>query len=584
MDKEINRIRINKLYSENGLFDEITFHDGVNLILGEKYDATTSVGSKTNGVGKSMSMEFLDFCLLNNYKGSRIEKIPESIFPADENIMLDMNIGSSQITIKRNCKEESKPLIIKDGKKVSFNKIGDARNYLSEILFNKLSGKSIPTFRNVLSILMRDERSEFADILKCHELTKNIPPNLEPHLFLIGIEIEAYTKILSTIKDIDDVTKVISNNKKELTQGDKKIADVQAELNALDDELQKMEGAIESFKSNEAFDSMEKELIELERMLEKLRKEQKIIRYNYEKIRRMPEPEQIDDIEIEMVYNQFKMDLGSAVVKSLNEVIGFKNKVEDFQRMLINQKARELEKELKEIAESIRTLDDEYAQKLCVLDQKGVLKNLKTSLKIYEDKKESSAHKRYLFNEYDKHGKNKKALLLRKTQEILYLDELLDSNKVHLNEFEDTLLDIHASIMGNKECSLTIQTINRAARKIPVDISLRIFDDGSRSVNRTKVFIYDMGLMFDSYTRNRHPLFLVHDNIFDVDQDTLVQCLNYLSNQENKYQDFQYILTFNRDKIENEEHRELIKMDIAAHTVATFTKQNKFLKKDYQEK
>ena len=58
MDKEINRIRINKLYSENGLFDEIIFHDGVNLILGEKCDETTSVGRKTNGVGKSMSIEF----------------------------------------------------------------------------------------------------------------------------------------------------------------------------------------------------------------------------------------------------------------------------------------------------------------------------------------------------------------------------------------------------------------------------------------------------------------------------------------------------------------------------------------------
>ncbi|MGB4439413.1 MAG: DUF2326 domain-containing protein [Sedimentibacter sp.] len=584
MDKEINRIRINKLYSENGLFDEIIFHDGVNLILGEKCDETTSVGRKTNGVGKSMSIEFLDFCLLNDYKDSRIKKVPESIFPVDENIILDLEVGDSQITIKRNRKEESTPLIIRDNKRVSFDKISDARNYLSEILFNRLSGKSVPSFRNLLSILMRDERSEFVDILKCHELDKNIPADLTPHLFMLGIEIEPYAKILNTIKDIDSITKVIANNKKELTSGDKKIADVQAELNALDDELQKMESAIESFKSNEAFDSMEKELIDLERMLEQLRKKQKIIRYDYDKIRRMPKPEEIDDSEIEMVYDQFKSDLGAVIVKSLNEVVGFKNKVEDFQRMLINKKARELEVQLKEIAENIRILDDSYAQKLSVLDQKGVLKNLKTSLKVYEDKKQSSAHKKFLFDEYEKNTKNKKTLSLRKTQEVLYLDELIDANKAHTNEFENTLLDIHASIMGNKECSLTIQTINRANRKIPVDISLRIFDDGSHSVNRTKVFIYDMGLMFNSYTRNRHPLFLVHDNIFDVDQDTLVQCLNYLSNQEEKYQDFQYILTLNRDKIENEERKRLIKMDIKAHTVAAFTKQNKFLKRDYQEK
>ncbi len=40
-----------------------------------------------------------------------------------------------------------------------------------------------------------------------------------------------------------------------------------------------------------------------------MRKRQKALRYDYEKIRKMPKPEQIDDREIELVYNQFKNDL-----------------------------------------------------------------------------------------------------------------------------------------------------------------------------------------------------------------------------------------------------------------------------------
>ncbi|MEG2936682.1 MAG: DUF2326 domain-containing protein, partial [Clostridium sp.] len=134
------------------------------------------------------------------------------------------------------------------------------------------------------------------------------------------------------------------------------------------------------------------------------------------------------------------------------------------------------------------------------------------------------------------------------------------------------------------ECSFSIETVDKSQRKNPIDINMRIFDDGSHSVNRTKVFIYDMALMFNDFTRLRHPRLLVHDNIFDVDQDTLVQCLNYLQKQEEKFQDFQYILTLNRDKIESEEKKNLIKMDIKLHTVAVFTKKKKFLKKDYQEK
>ena len=34
MGKEIKRIRLNRLYSENNVFEEISFHDGVNIILG----------------------------------------------------------------------------------------------------------------------------------------------------------------------------------------------------------------------------------------------------------------------------------------------------------------------------------------------------------------------------------------------------------------------------------------------------------------------------------------------------------------------------------------------------------------------
>ena len=585
MGKEISRIRLNRLYSESNIFEEISFHDGVNIILGEKYDDSSVKGRKTNGVGKSMSIEFLDFGFLNDYEKSRIAKIPKEVFPLEENVILDLDIGDEAITIKRNRKQADQPVIIREGRTVSFDKLQDAREYLTGLIFPKLNGKKVPSFRNLFSILMRDERSEFTDIIKCHDLTKKIPDDLSAHLFLLGFSLEAYKNTLETIKEIEAVNTVIAKDKKELTQeGKKKISDVKAELNALEDELQKLEDAIESFKTNETFDSMEADLIELEDLLDQLRKRQKALRYDYEKIRKMPKPEQIDDREIELVYNQFKSELGNAVVKSLNEVVGFKNKIEEFQRTLVNQKAKELESQLKSIAEQIRGLDDAYSEKLKVIDKKGVLKNLKVSLKIYEAKKDSISHTKFLFDQYEKNEKKKRMLNLQKTQQLMEIDSEIEQNKEIMDDFIDTILEIHESIMGNKECSFSLQTVDKARKKTPVELTLRIYDDGSHSVDRTKVFIYDMALLFNQYTRDRHPLFLVHDNIFDVDQDTLVQCLNYIYKQEEQYQDFQYILTLNRDKIENEEQRKLIQMDIDEHQVAVFTKEKKFLGRNYQEK
>ncbi|MFR1970802.1 MAG: DUF2326 domain-containing protein [Hominisplanchenecus sp.] len=585
MGKEIKRIRLNRLYSENNVFEEISFHDGVNIILGEKYDDSSVKGRKTNGVGKSMCIEFLDFCFLSDYDKSRVAKIPKEVFPLEKNVMLDLDIGAETIIIKRNREQADQPVIIREGKTVSFDKLQDARDYLTGIIFSELNGKTVPSFRNLFSILMRDERSEFKDIIKCHDLTKKIPDDLTAHLFLLGFSLEAYKNTVETIKEIGKITTVLSKEKKELTQdGQKKISDVRAELNALEDELKKLEDAIESFKTNETFDSMEADLIELEELLDQLRKRQKALRHDYEKIRKMPKPEQIDDREIELVYNQFKSELGNAVVKSLNEVVGFKNKIEDFQRTLVNQKAKELESQLKSIAEQIRILDDEYSEKLKIIDKKGVLKNLKISLKIYEAKKESISRTKFLFEQYEKHEKKKRILNLQKTQQIMEIETEIEQNEEIMDSFMETILQIHEFIMGNRECSFSIQTIDKAQSKTPVELVLRIYDDGSRSVDRTKVFIYDMALLFNQYTRDRHPLFLVHDNIFDVDQDTLVRCLNYIYSQEEQYQDFQYILTLNRDKIENEEQRKLIRMDIDEHQVAVFTKEKKFLGRNYQEK
>ena len=585
MGEEIKRIRFNRLSSENNIFDEIVFHDGINLILGEKYDESTTRGRKTNGVGKSMSIEFLDFCLLSDYDKSRIARIPEEIFPYDEDVILDMEIGGEAVSIKRNRKNADKPIIIRNGTAIGFKKLQDAKAYMTELIFSELTGKEVPSFRTLLSVLIRDEKSQFADILKCHDLSKRIPDDLTTHLFMLGISLESYKRVLNTIGDIEKNSVLLNKVKNEITEnGSKKMADVKAEINALEGELLQLEEAMDSFKTNDAFNMMETELVELENMLTQLRQRQKVLKREYEKIKTLPKPEQVDDSEIELVYNQFKENLGTAVVKTLNEVVGFKNRVEEFQRVLVNQKAKELENQLSEIAKQIRTLDDQYAEKIKVIDKKGVLRNLKTSLKIYEGKRDAFAHTQFLFDQYDSYDKQQKRLKLQKSQELMEIDSEIDALRNELKAFMATISNTHEAIMGNMECSFEVKTKNTARGKTPVDISLRIFDDGSHSVDRTKVFIYDMSLLFNEYTRQRHPLFLVHDNIFDVDQDTLVQCLNFAYKQEERFSDFQYILTLNRDKIENEERLRLINMDVDAHRVAVFTKESKFLKHNYQEK
>ncbi|MCK4922844.1 MAG: AAA family ATPase, partial [Bacteroidales bacterium] len=68
-------IRLKKLYSIPKSFEPINFESGLNIILGEKSEGN----NKTNGVGKTMSIEFLNFCLLKKTSDSRVTLIPDTV-------------------------------------------------------------------------------------------------------------------------------------------------------------------------------------------------------------------------------------------------------------------------------------------------------------------------------------------------------------------------------------------------------------------------------------------------------------------------------------------------------------------------
>lgn len=584
MDQTIKRIHIVKLSSTNNSFREIVFRDGLNLILGERCDEKTTKGRKTNGVGKTMSIEFIDFCFLCDYEKSRIAKIPPKVLKPEECIVLDLKIGNDEVQIRRCIDKPDKPIVIRNGKETQFENLDDARNYISDLVFTDVSETDIPTYRNLLSILSRDERSEFSGILKCHDVNLRIPDDLTVHLYLLGLSISNYKRIVSTIKRIDSIKVELRELKKDLTEnGNRNLTDVKAKMNALKSEVEQLEKAIDLCKTNNAIDLIEDELVEIEKKLDLLRLRRSLYRRELSNIKALPQPEQVDDTEIELVYNQYKEELGTAVVKSLNEVISFKNKVEEFQKVLINEKACELDAGIEILSSQIRELDEEYARKVKLIDKQGVLQNIKTSFRVYDAKRNESLNLQSMLERYNNLEGQKKQLELNKSSLLLEIDKDIKSLSETIDSFIETISNIHELIMGNRECSFEIKTKNSSASKTPIEINMRIFDDGSHSVDRTKVYIYDMALMFNNFTRTRHPLFLIHDNIFDVDQDTLVQCLNFLAKQEDLYTDFQYILTLNRDKIENEEKAKQINLNINEHVVASFTKENKFLLCDYQE-
>jgi len=570
-------LKIKRLYSEPEEFDPITFSGGINLILGETTDST----DKTNGVGKSLAIEFLNYGLLKKHHDSRISLIPPESFSPDTFICLDFNLGSHSITTKRCVALNNCPTLIVDGREQKFENLDDALRYLSTLLIGTSTDESLPSFRSMLGPIIRDETSEFKSIVQCYDTNRRIPPDYTPHLYLLSINSEPYKDAKKLWLEIDKTTKAISKIKESIvTITGKNVSEAKADLNELSNQVQRIQGDIERLENIEGYEIIKQDILEIEQELDKERSKQAVLNTELSKIKLFQGDKYINENEVAELYNQFKEGLGEIIKKEIQDVVAFKKKIDNFQRNLIDGRRKSIDEQLKQTNSIISKLDKKYKEKLSVIDQDGFLKNLKQTFATYQKKSEEYSSLSSFTKKHSEFEQQKKETKRERNSAIYLLDTYVsEAQEDTLDSFEKTILDIHDYIAGNRMSSFEI---NISKKKEIVKFELRIYDDGSHSNEREKVFIYDLALLLNKKIASVHPGLLVHDNIFDVDQDTLIKSLNYLNTNISLLANKQYILTINSDKFKTED-KKLLKLDLEKFKKAAFTKNNRFLKTRYQE-
>ncbi|MDR0282353.1 MAG: hypothetical protein LBI53_03430 [Candidatus Peribacteria bacterium] len=127
-------------------------------------NSKTRSHKKTNGVGKSMAIETIRFCLFQDFKFSRLSKIPKNLIKNEE-FCLDLNINNKPLTIIRNIENEKAPIIFIDKEYINFFKLEDACDFLLSLIFDSNIIPSI-SFRQLLAPLMREEECDFKEVTK----------------------------------------------------------------------------------------------------------------------------------------------------------------------------------------------------------------------------------------------------------------------------------------------------------------------------------------------------------------------------------------------------------------------------------
>ncbi|MHA3914258.1 DUF2326 domain-containing protein [Halovulum sp. GXIMD14793] len=268
---------------------------------------------------------------------------------------------------------------------------------------------------------------------------------------------------------------------------------------------------------------------------------------------------------------------GRSVSRDFSQLQEFKQRIYRFQNEVIYTRRADLERELKEVRSALKVQDRDYQKRLKLLDQTGALRTLKQTFATYQEKSDQLSDLRSFITGYDTAISQKREQQLDKDIELQRLQSSIDDAETVKESFERTILDMHGYVMGNRQASFKYIT---TPKKQVVEISLRIDSDGSHSVEREKTFIYDFSLLQNEHTSERHFGLLVHDNIFDVDSDTLRRNLNYIASHMHEFRG-QYILTLNSDRASSDAPDEMTALQSVVR--ARFTKADRFLKISYQE-
>ncbi|HFU4525954.1 TPA: DUF2326 domain-containing protein [Klebsiella variicola] len=391
-----------------------------------------------------------------------------------------------------------------------------------------------------------------------------------------------YTKKIKEInKSISELNIAKNKIKDDIeTISGKKIAHARSEVNDLDHQVKIIKEEMELLEGDKTFDFVRDEIVTYEDTLDHLRNKKAILKSELNKIQALIGDNYIDENEVIELYNKLKAGLGDTIGKELSDVLGFKKKIDNFQRVLIESRKDLILTDLEKIEASINDLSVKLNSKTAIIKQNGHLRNIKKLFIAYEKKLEELSQLSTFIKKYDDYESKKKAKKAEKATKIVELDIDISHQESTISEFKDTLSSIHDYVMENRKCSFSISANEKNS---VIDFDLRIFDDGSHSNEREKVFIYDMSLLLTHETFIRHPKLLIHDNIFDVDRDTLIKSLNYISSKSSCLEDAQYILTLNVDKL-NEIEKDELKIDIENYRRVTLTKSHRFLGRQYQEK
>lgn len=582
-----------KLYSDPpGLFESVTFKNGVNFIYGKK--DVDNPRLSLNSIGKSTFLDLLDFCLLSSYQKNHSPRLfAANDIIDDYNIILEFRISGKIYKIKRNV---NSPKEVFFGINNEFRKhdIEKLREFLAKKIFQRddYPGKfNADWYRSLMNFYLKIQKfkkEQFSDPIKyMRDVTEN-EINIY-QLYLLGLDntfaysnLQARTDLKRIAPAANEVERLIKEK-----FNIKKINDTNSNIAQLKYDIKKLENAIETFELKDEYEDAENKANKLtqeikNKWLQNFSDKKKLESYEDS----FKTTERISITRIENLYEELSQELASFVKKTLDEAIAFRKKLSASRKDFLKDEIKIINENIKTRDEEIQKLEQDRAKLFNFLSTQDAIKDLTEAFSIVSEKRNQLAdlegNTRILNELLKEKGEIERTLKSIENDIRMYVFELRNEVATLYEQFMQVYNAIYFE--NQDKASFNIVFNKRKDRKLDINISMP--DMYGRGKNQGRTLVYDLFVLINSFRfPNNFPKFLVHDGIFDnMDKTHFIAAYEFIQEVATTHE-MQYITTLNEegtlsDKFGNAD--KVTPAKIESEAVLVLTPTSKLFGRDFQ--
>ena len=339
-------------------FKTVLFDSGFNIVLAERTKNSSQKDSR-NGLGKTMLIEIINFCL-----GSSVA--PEAGIQSKElegwTFMLDLTLKGKDYTVSRNTADSSRvwlkgdfsdwliqPESDSNGK--YFMKIREWCRMLGVLMFGLSKGTTeksySPTFRSLISYFARRGVEGFNNPFKHYNQQFEWDKQVQ-NAYLLGLnwEYASEFQLLKNKRKILDNLKLASETGL-LANFIGSIGTLEAEEVALKEEISEFERQIGNFKVHPQYYDIQKQADQLTEEIHRLINQRTInsaILKSYQES--IEEERDVSEVEVVQIYKEAGLFFPLATEKKIKDVL-------DFHTQVIRNRRTYLKSEIEKVSQDI---------------------------------------------------------------------------------------------------------------------------------------------------------------------------------------------------------------------------------------